>query len=49
MSDAVNPIRVLIADDHPLIRKIVRSTLQEDLQLDVCGEACDGVEAIEQA
>ena len=42
-------VRVLIADDHPLVRKIVRSTLQQDPQLEVCGEAQDGAEAIEQA
>ena len=42
-------VRVLIADDHPLVRKIVRSTLQQDPQLEVCGEAQDGAEAIEEA
>lgn len=42
-------VRVLIADDHPLVRKIVRSTLQQDPQLEICGEAQDGAEAIEEA
>lgn len=42
-------VRVLIADDHPLVRKIVRSTLQQDPQLEVCGEAQDGAEAIKEA
>lgn len=42
-------VRVLIADDHPLVRKIVRSTLQQDPQVEVCGEAQDGAEAIEAA
>ncbi|MGB7024725.1 MAG: response regulator transcription factor [Candidatus Acidiferrales bacterium] len=41
-------VRVLIADDHPLVRKIVRSTLQQDPQLEICGEAQDGAEAIEE-
>ena len=42
-------VRILIADDHPLVRKIVRSTLQQDPQLEVCGEAEDGAKAIEEA
>lgn len=42
-------VRILIADDHPLVRKIVRSTLQQDPRLEVCGEARDGAEAIDEA
>ena len=42
-------IRVLIADDHPVIRKIVRSTLERHPYLDVCGEAVDGAQAVEKA
>lgn len=38
-----------IADDHALVRKIVRSSLQQDPQLEVCGEAQDGALAIEEA
>jgi len=42
-------IRVLIVDDHPVIRKIVRSTLEAHPHFDVCGEATNGAQAIEDA
>src|ERR1051326_1337650 len=42
-------IRVLIADDHPVVRKMVRATLQNQTNVEVCGEATNGAEAIEQA
>jgi two-component system nitrate/nitrite response regulator NarL len=42
-------VRVLIADDHQVIRKIVRSTLEMHPHLEVCGEAMDGAQAIEAA
>src|ERR1700733_10094883 len=42
-------VRVLIADDHPVIRSMVRSTLQLHPNFEVCGEAVDGAQAIEEA
>ena len=42
-------VRVLIADDHPVIRRMVRSTLQSYRHFEVCGEATDGAQAIEEA
>jgi DNA-binding NarL/FixJ family response regulator len=42
-------VRILVADDHPVIRKVVRSTLQQHPHFDVCGEAANGLEAIEEA
>jgi DNA-binding NarL/FixJ family response regulator len=42
-------IRILIADDHPIIRKMVRSTLEEHPRFEVCGEVFDGSKAIEAA
>jgi|ERR1700730_5066443 len=42
-------VRVLIADDHQVIRKIVRSTLEAHPHLEVCGEATDGAQTIEAA
>jgi two-component system response regulator NreC len=42
-------LRVLIADDYTLIRKHVRTLLEEYPGFEVCGEARDGAEAIEQA
>ncbi|MHB8539881.1 MAG: response regulator [Candidatus Acidiferrales bacterium] len=46
---ANRPIRVLIADDQLLIRKMVRATLQQHPQIEVCGEVQNGAEAIEEA
>ncbi|WP_335932291.1 response regulator transcription factor [Streptomyces sp. PTD5-9] len=40
-------IRVLIADDEPMIRKGVRSVLSVDPEIDVVAEAGDGREAVE--
>jgi DNA-binding NarL/FixJ family response regulator len=43
------PIRILIADDHPVIRKAVRSILELTPAFEVCGEVPDGAKAIEEA
>jgi DNA-binding NarL/FixJ family response regulator len=42
-------LRILIADDHPVIRRVVRSTLQDHPDFEVCGEAMDGGETVEAA
>jgi two-component system, NarL family, nitrate/nitrite response regulator NarL len=42
-------VRILIADDHPIIRKRVRGILEGESGLSVCGEAFDGAEAVEEA
>jgi YesN/AraC family two-component response regulator len=39
-------IRVLIADDHPLVRSGIRSEIAHDLELEVVGEAVNGDEAL---
>jgi DNA-binding NarL/FixJ family response regulator len=41
------PIRILIVDDHEVIRLGVRSVLSGNPKWDVCGEAVDGEHAIE--
>jgi len=41
-------IRVVVADDHPVIRGMVRSTLQQHPHFEVCGEAENGAKAIEE-
>lgn len=40
------PVRVLIADDHSVVRQGLRMFLGLDPDLEVVGEACDGAEAI---
>jgi len=44
---AANTIRVLIADDHPVVRVGLRNMLQADPAIQVVGEARDGMEAME--
>jgi len=41
-------IRVLIADDHPLIREGLRGLLAAEPDLELVGEAADGSEAVEK-
>jgi two-component system, LytTR family, response regulator len=41
------PIRAVIADDEPLARRMLRSLLSKDTQINVVGEARDGEEAEE--
>jgi PAS domain S-box-containing protein len=42
-------IRILIADDHELVRQGLRALLSSRPTWEVCGEAVDGVEAVEKA
>ncbi len=42
-------IRVLIVDDHSVVREGLRMFLVRDPDLEVVGEAADGAEALEQA
>lgn len=44
----MNKIRVLIADDHAILREGIRALLSLSPDLEVVGEAADGREAIEQ-
>jgi DNA-binding NarL/FixJ family response regulator len=43
------PIRVLIADDHPLIRSGLRVLLEREKEFEIVGEASDGYEALDLA
>jgi two-component system, NarL family, nitrate/nitrite response regulator NarL len=44
-----SPIRILIADDHPILREGLRKLLEIEPDFVVAGEACDGHEAVERA
>jgi NarL family two-component system response regulator LiaR len=43
----MKPIRVLIVDDHAMVRKGLVAFLKNQPEIDLVGEACDGREAIE--
>ncbi|HEX9015408.1 MAG TPA: response regulator transcription factor [Chloroflexota bacterium] len=47
MSD--RPIRVLIVDDHAIVRKGIRALLDLQAELEAAGEAANGREAVEMA
>ncbi|MBL6764187.1 MAG: response regulator transcription factor [Verrucomicrobiae bacterium] len=42
-------IRVLLADDHPVVREGIRSCLSTDDRLEIVGEAVNGKDATEKA
>jgi signal transduction histidine kinase/PAS domain-containing protein len=44
----MNPVEILIADDHELFRRMVRSFIESQPGYRVCGEAGDGIEAVEK-
>jgi DNA-binding NarL/FixJ family response regulator len=45
----MEPVRLLVADDHEIVRKGIRSLLEAQPGWQVTGEASDGREAVEKA
>jgi len=45
----MKPYRILIADDHEIVRRGLRTLLQGQDGWEVCGEAVDGYEAVTKA
>lgn len=45
----MEPIRVLLADDHAILREGIRFLLVSDPEIEVVGEAADGAEAVRLA
>jgi NarL family two-component system response regulator LiaR len=43
------PIRLLITDDHDVVRQGLRFYLRRDPEIEIVGEAADGEEAVEMA
>jgi len=43
------PLRILVADDHEVVRRGLCSLLRGQPEWEVCGEASDGREAVEKA
>jgi len=46
---STTPIRVLLTDDHAIVRKGIRALLATEQDIQVVGEAGDGMEAVAQA
>jgi DNA-binding NarL/FixJ family response regulator len=42
------PVRLLVVDDHEIVRMGVRILLSDNDRWEICGEAQDGVEAIQK-
>jgi DNA-binding NarL/FixJ family response regulator len=42
-------LRILIADDHPTVRKSLKRLLESNMKWHVCGEAANGLEAVQKA
>lgn len=42
-------MRILIVDDHPVVRKGIRALLAGEADIELVGEACNGQDAVEQA
>jgi DNA-binding NarL/FixJ family response regulator len=46
---AQTKIRVLVVDDHPMIRDVIRLASRESSRIEIVGEAAEGTEALAQA
>ena len=46
MTDHREPIRVVVADDHPIVRSGIVGLLESEPGIEVVGEAVDGAEAV---
>lgn len=42
-------IRIVLADDHPVVRAGIRTLLEHASDIEIVGEACDGVQALHLA
>jgi two-component system, NarL family, response regulator DegU len=45
----MNKINIVLADDHVLVRKGIKAMLESDTEINVIGEASNGLEALESA
>ena len=45
----MNHLRVMLADDHKILRQALRSVLEQESDIDIVGEAENGIEALSEA
>src|ERR1700676_152684 len=48
MKTTLNPIRILLADDHPVLRQGIQALASDERDMQFVAEASNGLEAIEQ-
>ncbi len=46
---SLSHLRVLLSDDHPIVRRGVRTILESSSEYEICGEAGDGDQTLELA
>ena len=44
----VMPVRILLVDDHDVVRQGIRRYLETKPSVEICGEATNGQEAVEK-
>lgn len=49
MMESTNRIRILVVDDHPLMREALCMAIEDETDMQVVGEATNGEEAVRQA
>lgn len=49
MAEIRHSIRILIADDHAIVRKGLHTLITSEPGMEIVGEASDGIEAVQQA
>jgi two-component system, NarL family, response regulator LiaR len=45
----MDKIKIIVVDDHPMMREALRTALNEEVDMEVVGEATNGIEAIRLA
>jgi DNA-binding NarL/FixJ family response regulator len=45
---ANHPLRIVVADDHPTVLRMVKKVIEQEPQLKVVGDATDGASAVAQ-